>query len=303
MQEALRGKLEDLGPDDIIRILAVSRRTGVLRLSLQERTAVLRFRDGLLVGAEAPQPGPLLGELLVRCGVVGQETVDRALAVQRQEDVGVPLGVILRSRFGVELRQLEPVVREQLAQIITPLLSWSRGEYDFIPLAVIETVDAAYLDPLQVLAEYVGQPAAPLPVPPVVVVDDDRDLLRCLKQGLEEAFVVTALTVAEDALAEIDRLCREGSRPAVVVDLIMPRQDGSGMLAGLDLVRSVRRRFPDLLLLAVADFHHAEAAAEVTAAGYPLLEKPRRGSVQGESFTRFSEEVRKFLDGAYPRIS
>lgn len=317
MQETLRGKLEELGPDDILRILTVSRRTGILTLWRQGRKAVLRFRDGLLVGAAAPQAGPLLGELLVRRGVVGQETVDRALELQCREARGVPLGVLLRSRFGVEVRQLEPVVREQLEQIVMPLLGWSRGEYDFVPQTAVETVDAAYLDLLPLLTEHAdvrGVEPAPPPAmaepvrPPasfatVVVVDDDRELGRCLVLGLEGEFTAIALTSAEEALAEIDRLYRDGFRPAVVVDLIMPRRDGKGMLAGLELVRSVRERFPGVALVAVTDFHHAEAAAEVAAAGYPLLTKPRRGTVQGEPFTGYFEEVRTFLRGALSLIS
>ena len=45
----LHGKLEELGLDEILQIIGISRRTGILTLTSQGREAVLYIRDGLLV--------------------------------------------------------------------------------------------------------------------------------------------------------------------------------------------------------------------------------------------------------------
>jgi len=81
----------------------------------------------------------------------------------------------------------------------------------------------------------------------------------------------------------------------VLADLIIPKADGSGVLGGLDLIRQIRTAAPDLSMIAISDFHHAESVAELSAIGCPYLAKPRRGDTKGEPFARFMEELRAVL--------
>jgi len=81
----------------------------------------------------------------------------------------------------------------------------------------------------------------------------------------------------------------------VLADLIIPKADGSGVLGGLDLIRQIRTAAPDLSMIAMSDFHHAESVAELSAIGCPYLAKPRRGDTKGEPFARFMEELRAVL--------
>ena len=67
----------------------------------------------------------------------------------------------------------------------------------------------------------------------VVLVDDDelvRERLSTLLTGC--GFTVHDFSKTEDTLIKIDFLYRDGFRPTVLVDLIMPRMDGSGILGG-----------------------------------------------------------------------
>ena len=63
----------------------------------------------------------------------------------------------------------------------------------------------------------------------------------------------------EDSLIQVHTLCRGGTPPLMVVDLIMPRMDGSGYLGGLELLELVRSSFPALSLIAIADCLDPEA--------------------------------------------
>lgn len=312
MQDSLHGKLDELGLDEILQIVALSRRTGILTLRSNGAEAELHFKDGLVVRASSSETRQTLGELLVRHGVVGQDTVAQALVLQQQENGRERIGVILRSRFQVGLQQIERAVREKMTTVVMTLFPWTDGEYEFISTPDVATVDSAYLDPLQLMAGHGGEPekpiaggascagrlngVEPLPALPVVVVaDDDAEMGRCIAAGLAEEFSVVPLTGIEDAFSRVEALCRQGEHPLVVCDLIIPKPDGSGVLGGLDLLRRIKSGFPDLPLVAMSDFRHAEAVAELAAIGCPYLVKPRRGAVQGEQFSRFMEELRAVL--------
>ncbi len=324
MQDSLRGKLEELGLDEILQIVGLSRRTGILTLRCNGAEAALHFKDGLVVCASSSEIRQTLGELLVKHGIVEQEMVRQALALQQHEGSRERIGVILRDRFQVELQQIERAVREKMATVVMTLFPWTDGEYDFVSVSEVATVDSAYLDPLQLMAGHGGtldkliaegmrhaeylngvrkdnevpvvSAAESIPsIPAVVVADDDVEMGRCIARGLAGEFSVFSVTSTADALTRVDSLCREGQQPLVVVDLIIPKADGSGVLGGLDLVRQIRTRFPAVQLISISDFHHAEAVLELSTMGCPCLVKPRRGATQGEPFTRFMEELRAVL--------
>ncbi len=114
----------------------------------------------------------------------------------------------------------------------------------------------------------------------IVVVDDDsatREAVERLLVGGE--YAVSPFEKSEDALIHIDTVCRGGERPIVLVDLIMPRMDGSGILGGLELLELVHTNFQDLHVLVMADYNNTDAERTVREMGYPFLIKPRRSNL------------------------
>lgn len=328
MAGALSGKLEDLGLDDILQIVGVSRKTGILTLTSRGREAVLQCRDGLVVRATSTGFQQSLGELMVQKGIVNSDTVRQALAIQQQEGFRERIGTILHNRYQVDLQVIELVVREQIANVVMTLFAWSEGTFDFVARDDIETVDAAYLDPLQLMLEQggtveqlaaegarlqhefggdeppvvpdepaaAGEPPAAKPRCALVVVDDDAATTQAIAaQFPQELVEVFALQRSEDALIQVDALYRVGRRPVVVVDLIMPKMDGSGVLGGLELIKLLHRNFSGLHLVLMTDFHHADAEQEAAELGAPCLLKPRRGNVETEEFAEFVVQLRAAL--------
>ena len=114
----------------------------------------------------------------------------------------------------------------------------------------------------------------------VVLVDDDSLTREALSRFLESnKFTVSSFAKSEDALIMIDTLHRSGKRPFVLVDLIMPRMDGSGILGGLELLELIQANFPDLPVQVMADYHNSDAEYKVCAMGYPFILKPRRTEI------------------------
>lgn len=327
MGSALSGKLEELGLDDILQIISLSRKTGVLTLKSQGREAILQFRDGLMVRASSTGFQQSLGELMVQKAIVDSATVAQALTTQQNEGFQERIGTILHNRHQIDLQVIEQVVREQMSNVVMTLFAWHEGLYDFDASAPIETVDAAYLDPLQLMlggdAEQLSAegerlqhalagalPAATSPnAEPaavanelktsrcaMVVVDDDSATSQAIAaQFPADLLDVFPFTSSEEALIKVDDLCKAGRRPMVLLDLIMPKRDGSGVLGGLEILKLLRQNSQDLLVMMMTDFHHVEAEAEAAELGCVCLLKPRRGNVETEDFTVFMDQLRMEL--------
>ena len=71
----LNGNLEDLDLDEMVRVVALSRRSGTLSIDAAEGKAELTFAAGRLVRARAFEATETLGQLLIRVGVIERVTV------------------------------------------------------------------------------------------------------------------------------------------------------------------------------------------------------------------------------------
>jgi DNA-binding response OmpR family regulator len=81
-------------------------------------------------------------------------------------------------------------------------------------------------------------------VPSILVIEDDRKILRSLHRGLQaEGYEVTTATTGDDGF----RLAAERAFDCLVLDLLLPRRGGLEVLAEL---RRVGRKVPVLILTA-----------------------------------------------------
>ncbi|KAF0220630.1 MAG: response regulator [Geobacteraceae bacterium] len=121
----------------------------------------------------------------------------------------------------------------------------------------------------------------------MVLVDDDAATLENLVPLLQTSgYDVSAFEKSEEALIQVDTLYRAGQRPTIVIDLIMPRMDGSGILGGLELLELTHSNFPDLPTLAMADYHNSDAERKVGEMGVAFVIKPRRAEISAPDVCR-----------------
>ena len=100
----------------------------------------------------------------------------------------------------------------------------------------------------------------------ILLLDDDRQVVRYLKKSLEEnGYSVTATTSGKQALAYIE----EQIPDLLILDLNMPAPDG------FDVLKSKRSRFPYLRILVISGYLHGALleAAKIFGA-IATLEKP-----------------------------
>jgi CheY-like chemotaxis protein len=84
------------------------------------------------------------------------------------------------------------------------------------------------------------------------------------------------MTRSEDTLIKVDALCRGGENPTVLVDLIMPKMDGSGVLGGVELLELLHANFKAIPIIVMTDYRHADAEIRVKDMGFAFIMKPRR---------------------------
>ncbi|MBX7223075.1 MAG: DUF4388 domain-containing protein [Blastocatellia bacterium] len=151
---SLAGTLEELPLPDILQIINLGRRTGILTLLTAEGRFTMSFRDGLVVGATAAQGLPL-GQMLVERGLITPQQLSFALDTQLSGD-WKPLGSILVQQSIVSYDQLEDVARSELEKITRRILQLNKGNFSF-QVAEVPIYGSCRLDPQELLLDQARQ--------------------------------------------------------------------------------------------------------------------------------------------------
>jgi len=116
---------------------------------------------------------------------------------------------------------------------------------------------------------------------PLVIVDDDGPTLQAVSDALRGlGYVVHAMDRSEDTLIKIDSLIRAGEHPTILIDLIMPKMDGSGVLGGIELMDLLNNNFKNLHMIVMTDYPHEESETKVCEQGHLFMLKPRRADIR-----------------------
>lgn len=165
---SLLGRLEDLSLTDIIQIVHLSRRTGVLEIVDDRGRHTVLFRQGLLVNASSPEHPDLLSYL------VGRGLVPAAAApgLRQIEESGIPYGTSTVEMNLITPADLATAIHERIVSVVSPLLQSREGEFNFIlsdhmgPLDVEYDADAIFKEggfsPQKIIGTADGEKLKPL---------------------------------------------------------------------------------------------------------------------------------------------
>lgn len=123
----MKGRLEDLSLADILHIVYLSKRTGMLILDTHKGKASVIFKSGRIVNVLGNDPLPPLGEILVHNKVLKNEDLNRALVSTGD----TPLGVYLIENGFVTEHDVQGGVRQQIILAIQALLKCREGSFTF----------------------------------------------------------------------------------------------------------------------------------------------------------------------------
>jgi CheY-like chemotaxis protein len=137
---SLLGRLEDLSLTDIIQIVYLSRRSGVLEVINATGRHTLLFRHGLVVNAGSPDSPDLLS-WLVKAGAVsgGEEET-----LRRKVEEGVPAGRAAIEEGILTGEKLRELIHDRIIDTVGPLLQSRAGEFNFLLSEDLGPVDIEY---------------------------------------------------------------------------------------------------------------------------------------------------------------
>lgn len=184
----IEGPLRELSIQDVLQMLDLSQKTGVLTVRSQRMRdeAVVHVLDGELVFASRRQSMRLLGQQLLREGKLTSRELERALELQRQ-DSKQRLGAILVEMGTVDRSELDRQLRFQIEETIYDLMAWDEGYFHF------EETDETPEGPVRVRVDSLLMEGA-----------RRLDEWTRLEAKVPSADAVPTLTAAEDARGMID---------------------------------------------------------------------------------------------------
>lgn len=186
---SLLGRLEDLSLTDIVQIVYLSRRTGVLEIINSGGRHTVLFRGGLVVNAASPEHHDLT-TFLEAASLVTREN---AAMIRQMEERGIPVGLTILDLNLLSKDDLANAIRQRILTVVTPLLTSKEGEFNFILSESMSAVDVEY-EPDQLFKE--GGFA-----PNKLLGGGEADKLKPLK-GLEESLKAGKALLRGSAPAE-----------------------------------------------------------------------------------------------------
>jgi hypothetical protein len=128
---ALEGTLRDFSFADILQLISLQRKTGVLTLKHEDKLVTISFLDGCIVGSStlSQHSEDRIGLILLKRGEITEQELSAAL--RRQEETLQRLGRILIESKVVSLDTLREALEQQILQIVYRVFRWSDGDYHF----------------------------------------------------------------------------------------------------------------------------------------------------------------------------
>lgn len=128
---SLVGNLEDLGLGDILQIVSLSRKSGILRLKQESRTGAIIFRSGLVVSAMTSDERPELAQVLVGAGVLTAAQRDDVLQVWTDAERRESLAALIGRQFHISGEQIQTAIRQVVERVVYGFFGWTEGTFHF----------------------------------------------------------------------------------------------------------------------------------------------------------------------------
>ena len=144
---ALRGTLGDFSLADILQLIGLQRKSGLLVLQRSEERVQVAFDNGRVVAAETSLRAPegRIGQYLLRSGKLTEQRLEAAL--KEQNDTLQRLGHLLVEKRWVDRETIRQLLTLQVSETVYDLFRWRDGEYDFQP-GVTTQWDREFVEPI-----------------------------------------------------------------------------------------------------------------------------------------------------------
>jgi len=127
---ALKGNLRDFSTTQLLNLVNLARKTGLLIILSQAGTARLYFREGKLIHSTIGSTDSHLADMLLKAGKL---SADQAKMIQSQAEMqsDKQLGLALMNAGYVSQDDIVQSVKSYMLDIVYTLFNWGEGEFQF----------------------------------------------------------------------------------------------------------------------------------------------------------------------------
>lgn len=127
---SLAGRLEDLSLSDIFQILSIGKKTGTFVVKGTKGTALIVFKNGVIVRAETDDLEGTVGDTMLKAGMIKESVLHMAQEVKKKLPAQ-SIAAILFDLGAVSRDALDQVTRKRIEHVIYRLLLWEDGDFQF----------------------------------------------------------------------------------------------------------------------------------------------------------------------------
>lgn len=128
---SLVGNLEDLGLGDILQIVSLSRKSGVLALTWGDVEGKIIFRDGQVVAASSTNEKNSLESLLYSRGLIADDKIENIGQTLNSLPDAPSVKNALVNDFGIEADPIDESIRQSIEGSVYHFFSWPEGAFSF----------------------------------------------------------------------------------------------------------------------------------------------------------------------------
>ena len=210
---AIKGSLKEASLPDVIQLLSMGNKTGVLSITDRQNFGNIYLKGGKIVYAYILNRKDRIGDMLVAEEIITKQDLQNALTKQNETTGEKRLGTILVEMELISYEKLHTILEKQVEGAVYNLLTWKDGYFNFEPdrlpnnqdiLVSLSSHDLMLegvrrIDEWKIIRKEI--PSLDL-IPQVIIAERNDKILEKLKLNLE-AWNVISLINGENSAQDI----------------------------------------------------------------------------------------------------
>ena len=127
---AIKGSLKEASLPDVLQLLAMGKKSGCLSVAHRQSFGYIYFDKGRISYASIVNRRDRLGDILVKNGLITQEQLNEAVALQNSNR-DKRLGELLVEQRCIAREDLHRYIRVQIEEAVYYLFTWNQGTFNF----------------------------------------------------------------------------------------------------------------------------------------------------------------------------
>ncbi len=128
---SLVGNLEDLGLGDILQIVSLSRKSGILFISDGDKEGKIIFRNGQVVRCFSSDRPVDLRRAVKLSGLLSEARLDEMIACYEKMGPDEGIELLLTGRMGLSRGDLDVIRKKHIEESAYALFAWNSGTFNF----------------------------------------------------------------------------------------------------------------------------------------------------------------------------